>query len=414
MGRESRSALGAGHPALSPRAARVRSPGRWRAPGRGPPRPQGRLGGAGSGAGTAVLGAPASALPGAAAFRADKGCGLGRTGSPAAGCCDRRSRALCWGSRRGPGTPRRRRPQPSTPGSAACPAHPALAPGLTPRPPPLPLPSLSELSIRTACLSGLTLQDRSRVNCSPFGWDGSPLGTTRQGPGSVSPPPRPRSGRPSYFIPSSVLLRDSRRSGAVPGPAVCCLAPGVPFPWGRICHKLVPQLLWQEVRRGYPTGSSCPGCCVLARRGFPSGGYGHWGAASPSPLFSCFDTVARVSAGAWSHLAFQAAWPALRSACRAEGRGDEVAHMGRALGNGCLLRLGPARQAHFLGGSTEAQHRRGVRGLFCPGGWPVSEPSSHACSVSGPQWRSGRGPWWHRWGQRTAERALLGLFPGFH
>lgn len=220
MGRESRSAGGAGHPAPSPRAARLWSPGGWRAPGRGPSRPQGRLGGAGSGAGTAVLGAPASALAGAASFRANEGSGLGRTGSPAAGCCDRRSRALRWGSRRRPGTPWRRRLQPSISGSVACPAHPALAAGLTPRPPPLPLPSLSEFSIGTARVSAVTLRDHSRVNCSPFGWDGFPLGTAGQGRRSVSWPPHPRSGGPSYFVPSSVLPKDSRRSGVVPGPTV--------------------------------------------------------------------------------------------------------------------------------------------------------------------------------------------------
>ena len=65
-----------------------------------------------------------------------------------------------------------RRLQPEVARLVAFPAHPALAPGLTPRAtaPAFAIP-LQNSAENRVCASGATLQDHSLLNCSPCVWD---------------------------------------------------------------------------------------------------------------------------------------------------------------------------------------------------------------------------------------------------
>ena len=135
--------------------------------------------GPGDGGGRDGLGDRASARAGATSLRAHEGSRLRRAGSdsapgsrpPGAATASPEHFARAAGvvlARPSAG----RRLQPAFASLVAFPAHPALAPGLTPRAtaPAFAIP-LQNSAENRVCASGATLQDHSLLNCSPCVWD---------------------------------------------------------------------------------------------------------------------------------------------------------------------------------------------------------------------------------------------------
>lgn len=274
--------------AVDPRRAPLASRGQA-GPGPSRSRPQGALGGARSGSRTGRAGGPRE-RPGWGGFPSGpRGLRAGARGLglplpfPAAGCWDRRSQTLCRG---------RRRLRCEIARVVALPAHPALATGLTPRAAAPALAVALRIHINRACASGLTLQDHSLVNCSPFVWDGSPPGTAGQGLTlSTSLPPS---------LPSGRLLSASRHQvyGPFRAPERLLGGPGAPeaksvlsgpksaLEGGRMGHSANwhPNSCVQGVRGGGPHRQQLPWLlCIFLKTGFPPGDPAHLGGSSPLP-----------------------------------------------------------------------------------------------------------------------------------
>lgn len=221
-----------------------RAPGLAGAGGTRPPpvsAPGARWVGLGAARGPAALGGPRERPgwggfpPGPPGLRAGaRGLGLPLP-FPAAGRWDRRSQTL----RRG-----RRRFQPQIARAVALQPIQLWPRAWRPGPPPRPSPSLSEFSMNRACASGVTLQDDSLVNCSPFVWDGSPPGTAGQGltPSTRLPPSLPSGGlfsasRHQVYGPFRAPERLVGGPGALPSPRLCCLWPQESLEGGRMGHS---------------------------------------------------------------------------------------------------------------------------------------------------------------------------------